>query len=464
MHRVLALISDILIILCRKHYYDSMFSPIDSSKKPLYFWIVSILGELIVAACAILFADSRSVFRMIFFILLNLLIYYLSSLFYYTEHFKIRFLISSSLLAINILGEFISGTLLSLLLPGFANLNEIQQDSYVIVLSNIINYLLISVICFLRRKKRETISLQHILLTCITPICSILFIFLLPYEIIVYGNSSSRIFLLLIIILLLNIANLILINSMARQTQLEEMIRSQKKQLNYQSDKFSQLSNAYKETRRIVHEVKRYNSYITSCVHNKEYDKILSFIQNSNRELEERFIKINTGNLVIDTFLTNYDTMAHERNIDYSATIKIDKDDIPVNDYDLCILLGNLLDNSFNAAESWKNVHSTYNGFKIEIRVLTQEKFFVIHIANTVSSDENKSAKEKNELLHGYGTINVKKIVEKYSGIYFQSEENNQYKTTLSIPIIRNSNGIMIAQPEYNQDIVPPPAKSRKVP
>lgn len=40
--------------------------------------------------------------------------------------------------------------------------------------------------------------------------------------------------------------------------------------------------------------------------------------------------------------------------------------------------------------------------------------------------------------------------------IYFQNEENNQYETTLSIPIIRNFNGVMIVQPEYNQDVVPP--------
>ena len=48
--------------------------------------------------------------------------------------------------------------------------------------------------------------------------------------------------------------------------------------------------------------------------------------------------------------------------------------------------------------------------------------------------------------------------------IYFQNEENNQYETTLSIPIIRNFNGVMIVQPEYNQDVVPPHTKSREAP
>ncbi|MBR6095222.1 MAG: GHKL domain-containing protein [Lachnospiraceae bacterium] len=281
----------------------------------------------------------------------------------------------------------------------------------------------------------SVISLKHLFLMCITPIASMAIPLLLPYGIIVLPENAPKLTIISVIVLTLNILNHFLLQDIITQMNLESTVLHQKNQLVYQAEKYSQLSNAYKETRRVIHEVKRYNSFITSCVQKKEYDRIVDFINESNKELEERFVKINTGNLVIDTFITNYNTIASEKGIQFESIIKIDKDMIPVNDYDLCIILGNLLDNSFNESDSFFNIAKSYNEFHILAKILTTDSFFVIHVSNILSKTAKKE-QTNNNLDHGFGIMNIKSIVQKYDGLYYQNTTEDSYETTISIPII----------------------------
>lgn len=456
MYYILYFLPCFLSILCRKYYYDSNFKEYQNTNR-LFFWLGSFLGEIIVFLAVILFPNPYSGFRTLFIILLNFAINLALSFFYQSGHFGTRLLIVFSFQAIIALTEVATGAVFSFISPDFASSSEIMQNTYVTTFSGILSFLIVSVICSLGIGNRDALPFRHFFLTCTTPACSLLVLLIMPFQIIVSGSNSLRIFFLLVILLSLNITNHLLIKDVIRQVSLEEMIQNQKKQLTYQAEKFHQLSNAYKETRRIVHEVKRYNSYITSCVRKEEYDKIIDFVQNSNRELENRFVKFNTGNLVIDTFLTNYDTMAHSLGIDYSTTVRIDKDEIPVNDYDLCILLGNLIDNSFNERTNWKQVKGSYDKYNINVQLMTQNHFFVIHVSNSLI---NNKFVNTDSLFHGFGTLNVKNIVEKYNGIYFQDSSENEYATTISIPILRDSSGKMLLPHEFQSfSDSPPPEK-----
>lgn len=60
--------------------------------------------------------------------------------------------------------------------------------------------------------------------------------------------------------------------------------------------------------------------------------------------MEQHYIRINTGNLVIDAFVSNYMTIAQNDNIHFDTKIQIIPSRIPTDDYDPCIIIGNLLD------------------------------------------------------------------------------------------------------------------------
>lgn len=437
---VLRFFIDFLNLFARRNYYNSFFSNPNTIKSKVYFWFFSITSETLLFYLSMTFSGSSSIFRALFFIFINFLINIFLTLFYEIDKISHRLVIVISLQAINQLSEIIMGTLLFSLIPQLFEKESEIQDTYIVTCSGILSFLIISFISALWKIKISSISFRHLILMCTTPIASVLFVLLMPYQVILSAENTFRITCILIILLSVNILNYFILQDIITQTNLKTTILNQQKQLNHQSEKFSQLSNAYKETRRVVHEVKRYNSYITSCIQKGEYDKIIDFIQESNIELEERFVKINTGNLVVDTFISNYDSISKEKGINFTYEIKIDKDEIPLNDYDLCIILGNVLDNSFNEAETYFSMYSSYRNFSILAKLLITENFFVIHVSNTLSKP-NKEIKNDNNLEHGFGILNIQEIVHKYDGIYYQESTDNAFDTTISIPLHKPLSG-----------------------
>lgn len=69
------------------------------------------------------------------------------------------------------------------------------------------------------------------------------------------------------------------------------------------------------------------------------------------KDLDSTVSRVNTGILVIDAFLNNYITMAESDSTIFKTNIQIDKSLITINEYDLCVILGNLLDNSYEACK-----------------------------------------------------------------------------------------------------------------
>ena len=57
-------------------------------------------------------------------------------------------------------------------------------------------------------------------------------------------------------------------------------------------------------------------------------------------DLESRYCTINTGNLVIDAFVSNLLLQTKAQGITLHTNLKFDKATIPVNDYHLTIILG----------------------------------------------------------------------------------------------------------------------------
>ena len=426
--------ADFLKLLARRNYYNSFFTRSDKAKNRVLFWVSSIAFEFLLFVFSSLFSGSRTTLRVIFFIILNFLINFLLTFFYEKCRITHKLVITISLQVINLLSELIMGSLLFFLIPQLFEKGSKIQDTYVIVCSSILSFLILTFISAFWRLKISYISLKHVFLLCTMPIASVLLLLFMPYQLMVSKDNAINVFIILFVLLSINIINHFLLQDIVIKSNMELTIHNQQNQLNYQSEKFTQLSNSYKETRRVIHEVKRFNSYITSCIQNGEYHKIIDFINESNQELEERFVKINTGNLVIDTFITNYDSMAKENGIKYDYDIVIDKDEIPISDYHLCIILGNLLDNSFNEAEAYFQAYSTYDGFKISTKLLSTQNFFVIHVSNTLVDSKHILKKEYNPE-HGFGIINVQDIVNRYSGLYNQNNTDLTYETTVSIPI-----------------------------
>ena len=244
-------------------------------------------------------------------------------------------------------------------------------------------------------------------------------------------NLPSTYFILSAFVLFINFMNYILLYNVLDTEELRFQLEVQKEQLEFQRNKYKQLGEAYKNIRSFMHDTKKHLFYIESCVNNKKYDDIIPYSREIMHDLESRYCTINTGNLVVDAFVSNLLLQAKSLGIALQTDLKFDKDILPINDYHMTIILGNLLDNALNACKNQLNA-------KIKVSLRSADDNFSIHVANTyviTSPDKAPEDFESTDFIHGYGLKNVKNSAETCGGFCVIQHENDIYSVTVIVPM-----------------------------
>ena len=236
-------------------------------------------------------------------------------------------------------------------------------------------------------------------------------------------------------IFVINIINYILLDSLFQIHELREREHLLQQQILFQENKYNQISTTYRNTRKILHETQRHYHYVQECAEQKNYDMIQQFLSTAISDLEHCFNRINTGSLVIDSFVSSHLTMAEHEHIQYETNIQVTAERIPVDEYTLCILLGNLLDNSMQECRRILPPHSRF----IQVEIFTLDTEFVLHVVNStrIRTCEDEKNDLEYQLYHGYGLENVKTITDHFNGTYVFSQEGNVYNAVIIIPIMQ---------------------------
>lgn len=355
--------------------------------------------------------------------------------YYYDAPFRHRLFATAGFDVCCAVGEYISGNALTFFSVSYLHLSMEHLDLLIQLISKLLQLALICILNIFWKRKQNQHSLKYSVTILLTPITSIVIFYNLPFP------TSDEIFQQIINIIsiaglfVINVINYISLDNIFHIKDLEEQKKQLEQQLLFQTNKYSQISAAYRSTRSIIHETKRHFFYLQECAENNDVQHIIPYMKKAMQDMESCYNRINTGNLVIDSFVSNHIAMAEQENIQYSTDIRIDVNKVPVDDYDLSVILGNLLDNSLQECRNIKPPHPR----SISVQILTTEKNFVIQIVNTCRNLQEKDMRNDSEytLFHGYGIENVKKITRQYLGTYDIQQKNNLFDALIVIPILK---------------------------
>ncbi len=300
---------------------------------------------------------------------------------------------------------------------------------YGLIGSKIFLSFLINVTVLICSKKKKQADSVYTLLVLIMPVLSLIILITIPGSDKLTETQALISSIGMAGILFANIANYYLIERLVYINDLKQNNIRLENQLVFQAEKYRQISASYRTSQSIIHDIKKHFLYIQNSIKLNELDGLSHYMSDSINELENAYSIINTGNLVIDSLVSNYMAIASHENIKFDTDINIVKENIEISDYDLCIILGNLLDNALNACRKL----APHAEKKIIIHMATFEHHFLIDITNTYSKANANDSKDN--LLHGYGTVNVEKTTNKNLGTYVVYEEGDCYRATVSLPI-----------------------------
>lgn len=140
-----------------------------------------------------------------------------------------------------------------------------------------------------------------------------------------------------------------------------------------------------------------------------------------------------TGNKCIDALINVKYTTAKEKGIDFILKIFI-PEELPINQCDMGIVLGNILDNAIEATEK-----CNFSAKKIEIIMGIKKEALVLVVKNPLvgSLKTNKDGKllstKEDSKRHGYGINSVIKVARKYNGDVIIEEEGGEFVITVTM-------------------------------
>ena len=210
---------------------------------------------------------------------------------------------------------------------------------------------------------------------------------------------------------------MLIIIEIKRRRILRDNISILEKQMVMQHNYYNGIKRYQEETRRINHDIKNHLNIINRLIIKKEYDHAKNYVNNINKKMIEDEIAIVSNNKIIDAILFNKIETCKSKNIKFDLDIKL-PEKINIDDFDICVLYGNLLDNAIEACE---RIEDNNQEKYIKLKIIIKGDYLFINIKNNNNKNldlkcEKLLTSKKDKDNHGIGLVNIKRTVEKYNG------------------------------------------------
>lgn len=157
-----------------------------------------------------------------------------------------------------------------------------------------------------------------------------------------------------------------------------------------------------------------------------------AYLDGLEKELDRVDTLVKSGNLMTDAILNSKLTLARRRGIKVNCKADL-PERLPVEDVDLCVILGNLLD---NAIEACGQIEGEGRFLRIYMKVNGSQ--FYLSVQN--SAREEPDFNERNYITkkrgnHGLGMKRVKAAVDKYQGYLNLANEPGIFAAEVTMPL-----------------------------
>jgi len=206
----------------------------------------------------------------------------------------------------------------------------------------------------------------------------------------------------------------------------------------YQSDlvakHFNEVENIYKQMRGWRHDYHNHIQVMKAYLELGKYDDMDDYLSQLDEDLTNIDRLLKTGNLMVDAILNSKLSMAISQDVDINAKATV-PEELQVLDVDLCIIIGNLMDNAMEATTKLENPEDRF--IRVYIREMKGQLY--ISISNSVGGEVKKVNLDyistKLGLNHGFGLKRIDKIVDKYDGFLNRQNEEGVFATEIILPI-----------------------------
>ncbi|HIW32479.1 MAG TPA: GHKL domain-containing protein [Candidatus Paenibacillus intestinavium] len=296
-----------------------------------------------------------------------------------------------------------------------------------ILLSCIIMFAVIQIIRLIAKRRSFSIHYRYYIILMIVPVISIYQLHVLTS----YSEKNMYYFISIIGYLVINVGIIYIFDNIIDKVLFMHENAQLQQQMDYQDANYEKTVHSFKSIKRIMHDTNQQFLYIEECINRHELAAAREHIKVTLNKVEGAYHRVNTGNLVIDALVTNMLNIGEANGIKINTKISLYSHELNIDRYDLCVALGNMLDNAVEASKKVKIAEDRY----ILIKIHSNESALFIHILNHMENEVVHLHSQKvNPEFHGIGLTNISRICDKYGGNMTIETQHKVFNNMVLIP------------------------------
>ncbi len=195
-----------------------------------------------------------------------------------------------------------------------------------------------------------------------------------------------------------------------------------------------EVENIYRQMRGWRHDYHNHIQAMKAHLALNQTAELSAYLNELDTDLSSVDTVLKTGNVMVDAILNSKLSLALSKKINVNAKATVPKD-IRISEVDLCVIIGNLLDNAMEAC--LKQPEDDKRFIRVYIGLLRQQLY--IYVSNSVGGKVIKNGgsyiSTKNFSTHGFGLMRVDKIAGKYGGYINRQDEEGVFATEVMLPL-----------------------------
>ena len=290
---------------------------------------------------------------------------------------------------------------------------------------------------FRKSSIRSPVDFKLMLVMCVLPMVSISIV----HRFVVYIIATDHVLsiydiLPLFSIIAVNIFIFTMFESIIGQNEKIQNLTLLEVQSEAQRKHIQQLIDTQDQIRKMSHDFKHYvHELYILCVEERYEDLLEKLSELSNRRSKSSLV--NTGNIMLDSVLTSKIEEIDKHCIELRKILDVQAE-LHYIDVEICVLLGNALDNAIEACMKSSNAKF------IGIELIATPKLFLCNIINSIGVKPQErggflQTSKENTLHHGIGLQSMMQTCESLGGEMVYEFDESFFDLWIKIPFMENS-------------------------
>lgn len=189
---------------------------------------------------------------------------------------------------------------------------------------------------------------------------------------------------------------------------------------------YKSMAEQFKNQVNVRHDMKNHLISLSALAENNEWEKLSDYLSKICAAGLIENNTIDTGNSIINALINIKRRIAADKSIKFFCDMNI-KQLLAADEYDLCVIFGNILDNAIRAAEDAKDEQF------VSVRTEAVKNYLVINVINSAADLPDRFDVQN----YGTGLMNVRKTVEKGKGIMEIRTNSGCFEISILLPLSR---------------------------